>query len=56
MRIKEEWKEFEIIVKTVIPRRYHNLIDHKLFPYFIFGYPVVFFLCLFLAYYFYSLH
>ena len=55
MNIREEWKEFEIIVKRIVPGTYRNLIDHKLFPYFVFGYPVVFLLCLFVAYYFYSL-
>ena len=56
MNIKQEWEEFEIIVKRVLPAKYRNLVDHKLFPYFIFGYPVVFFLCLFAAYHFYSQH
>ena len=55
MKIQEEWKEFGIVVKKVVPARYHDLLDHRLFPYFVFGYPIVFFVCSILAYYFYSL-
>lgn len=54
MNIKQEWNEFEMIVKKVMPAKYHDLVDHKLFSYFVFGYPIVFLTGLVVAYYYFA--
>lgn len=44
MNIKEEWQEFQLMLLKMIPKQYHKVIFHKLFPYFVFGYPIIFLL------------
>ena len=44
MSIKEEWKEFLLMLIKIIPERYHKVLLHKQFPYFVFGCPIIFLL------------
>jgi hypothetical protein len=49
MKLREEWAEFELMLKKITPKRCHKVISHKFFPYFVFGYPVIFVLFCLLA-------
>lgn len=54
MSLRDEWREFQAIARQLLPERYHRLMEHRLFPCFIIGYPILFSFFLFLAFHFTS--
>lgn len=47
--IRDEWQEFRGLAMKFLPARYRGWLRHRLFTYFVFGYPAAVFLVLLLA-------